>query len=495
MKSRRIERKNARKEKKMRRNLHSLRKSNKTPEDVVQDMTPAVEPKNHKMEAKDDIKKDRKVKPKANKRQLTLREKRDIEREEKEVKRLEKKLKLNRRKKNGKRVTTLPKSFKEDGLGYILELFDENNDNKFDKESDSESNAKDLDEVNDSDNFDNESDVDEEVEDEDMESEDMQSDDNLGEESEEESETEEKEKKTTNELKEDIYGFIRDGSGNIVKQSPDLKKPIDSSVSNQLLRQMRGALNRLTVNNVMTISSQIRQMFEQNSRHDVNEALFTCIKMGGHAIHSLVVIFDDLLKQMSTNETKRMDNLVLLIVNLYVCGLIDLSLIYEILMKFCDNFTEKCIELINLILKSVGFILRKDSAIKMKEFIVRVQNEAKNVDKNSLSGTRITFLLDSLMAIKNNNMTKFKGYGTEVDVKLIENTLKSTIKKSRVHSMSGSCEAILKSSHWYSFTQNFDAINLDKKQTNFNFNKTVDSQTNERLVKALRLNTPLRRDI
>ncbi|CAG2115532.1 unnamed protein product [Medioppia subpectinata] len=132
----------------------------------------------------------------------------------------------------------------------------------------------------------------------------------------------------------------------------------------------------------------------------------------------------------------------------------------------------------------------------MKELILRIQNEAKNVDKNSLSGNRITFLLDSLIAIKNNNMTKFKGYGIEVDVKLIENTLKSTVKKSRVNSISGSYEAILHSSHWYSFTQNFEAINSDKRQTNLmNANTSAGDDCNEQLMKTLRLNTPLRRSL
>ncbi|XP_054166291.1 nucleolar MIF4G domain-containing protein 1-like [Oppia nitens] len=573
MKSRRIDRKNARKEKKQKRHSHYLKKKYDININIsdnceqlsdVKTLTKNRQNNDKKEKEVKEMKTNLKVKNKeTNIPKMTFIQKKEIEKEEREIKRLEKKLKLNRRRKkkntNEKTVTSLPKSFKTEGLDYILEVIDsykqqESNDelDLNDKKSHKISNDNILsdesdisEESDDEDNEDEYSDNEEEEEDTDNDLVSNVSDDLISEiNSDNELQSEEiqvmtklkkkTKKKNDNELKEDIYGFLRDSKGNIIKPEKSVKKTIENScvsIDNQLMRQMRGALNRLTVNNVLTISSQIKDFYQQFSRHDVNEALVLCIKssiidleynssqkltteisilvsilyflsgdeVGGHVIHSLIVKFDELFHQINTNDTKIMDNLLLLISNLYLCGLIDSLLIYEIMMKLCDNFNEKCIELINQILKAIGFTLRKDNAIKMKELILQIQNLAKNVDKSSLSGHRIEFLLESLIAIKNNNMTKFRGYGTVVDLQLIENTLKSTIKKIRVNNIIGTYDAILQSSHWYSYTINFEStnsLNNNKKQTNFlDNNKSVSNELNDRLVRALRLNTPLRKTI
>jgi nucleolar MIF4G domain-containing protein 1 len=49
---------------------------------------------------------------------------------------------------------------------------------------------------------------------------------------------------------------------------------------------------------------------------------------------------------------------------------------YDILEKLGERFEEKEVELILLILRSVGFSLRKDNPMALKEFIVRLQQMA-----------------------------------------------------------------------------------------------------------------------
>jgi len=53
--------------------------------------------------------------------------------------------------------------------------------------------------------------------------------------------------------------------------------------------------------------------------------------------------------------------------------------LYQILQKLATKFTEKEIELILLILKTVGFQLRKDDPIALKELILNLQQKANNV--------------------------------------------------------------------------------------------------------------------
>lgn len=53
-------------------------------------------------------------------------------------------------------------------------------------------------------------------------------------------------------------------------------------------------------------------------------------------------------------------------------------LLYQILGKLAEKFTEKEIELILLILKTVGFQLRKDNPTAMKDLILSLQQKANN---------------------------------------------------------------------------------------------------------------------
>lgn len=49
------------------------------------------------------------------------------------------------------------------------------------------------------------------------------------------------------------------------------------------------------------------------------------------------------------------------------------DLMYDILEKLSEKFGEKEVELILLILRSVGFSLRKDEPLALKELILKLQ--------------------------------------------------------------------------------------------------------------------------
>lgn len=53
-------------------------------------------------------------------------------------------------------------------------------------------------------------------------------------------------------------------------------------------------------------------------------------------------------------------------------------LLFDILKKLGDTFTEKDIDLILLTLKTVGFVLRKDDPHSLKELIVTLQIKARD---------------------------------------------------------------------------------------------------------------------
>jgi nucleolar MIF4G domain-containing protein 1 len=53
---------------------------------------------------------------------------------------------------------------------------------------------------------------------------------------------------------------------------------------------------------------------------------------------------------------------------------------YDILEKLAESFGEKEVELILLVLRSVGFSLRKDDPLALKELILRLQQKAGEAD-------------------------------------------------------------------------------------------------------------------
>ena len=77
-------------------------------------------------------------------------------------------------------------------------------------------------------------------------------------------------------------------------------------------------------------------------------------------------------------EDKELDNLVLILCHMYTFQIFKHKLIYDILYKMIDNFNEKSVECILLILKSIGFVLRKDDPLLLKDMIIAVQKKANN---------------------------------------------------------------------------------------------------------------------
>lgn len=113
------------------------------------------------------------------------------------------------------------------------------------------------------------------------------------------------------------------------------------------------------------------------------------------------------------------------------------NLVYEILNKLAESLCEKSVECLLLALRSVGFALRKDNPVALKELILTLQNKTNeapadlknklvntiavinqhcqlyyynNVHFNAIHSARLMYMLDVLLAIKNNNVNKIPQY-------------------------------------------------------------------------------------
>lgn len=309
------------------------------------------------------------------------------ENEDKTIKQLEKRLKLNKRKSN-----TIPKSFVDDGLDYILDFCNEENRKhvvemeeqllKGETDKDLEEDIAMLLETNESSNEyeeDEEEDskkcktknikemeITDSVDDSGKEDEaDLLSDNN-----EDDIETDISQESSDNEnLWEDIYGRMRDKKGNIVNNVSSvthskLPEAIQDNNEKQcrLKKQLKGLLNRLAESNMHIIANQIDELYMSNSRNDMNTILSELImqaliapvitpdrliceymmlitilhanvgtEVGAHFLLTFVKKFDEMLKISQDVEDKRLDNLVLMLSHLYYFKVYSHQLLYQIL--------------------------------------------------------------------------------------------------------------------------------------------------------------------
>ncbi|KAJ8684428.1 hypothetical protein QAD02_020220 [Eretmocerus hayati] len=282
-----------------------------------------------------------------------------------------------------------------------------------------------------------------------------------------EAESQEPSKSNTEDCWEDIYGRKRDKDGNIVIEKQQkyvaparrLNTELDPKKNeklNSLRRQIKGLLNRLAESNMHSITSQLEELFMSNSRNDMNELLsqlmmesiilpvltaerlvmehMMCIailhanidtQVGAHFIMILAEKFDKLIQTSPHVENKEIDNLVLMICHLYNFKIFGSQLIYDILNKLVQDFSEKEIELILVVLKAAGFRLRKDDPLALKGLILNLQERAA---KTQSSNSRVQFMLQILLAIKNNNMNKIPQYD-QSHMDHLQKILKNLIRK------------------------------------------------------------------
>lgn len=59
------------------------------------------------------------------------------------------------------------------------------------------------------------------------------------------------------------------------------------------------------------------------------------------------------------------------------------KLLYKVLSKLSNKFDEKSVECILSVLKSVGFSLRKDDPLALKELITELQKQASSVSEET----------------------------------------------------------------------------------------------------------------
>ncbi|XP_011313367.1 nucleolar MIF4G domain-containing protein 1 isoform X2 [Fopius arisanus] len=467
---------------------------------------------------------------------------RDNEHEDRLIHQMEKKLKLNKRKSK-----TTPKSFTVDGLDYLLDFCnDENRQSAVEKQI--------LEDA--SDNFEEDLAMVIKNKGERFEISSEDDDDSCS------SEIGEEDEKVPNaspnapgegpspeddDIWEDIYGRKRDRSGQVVLTNTRYIPPaarqyqevsLQEKVKIQRLeKQLKGLINRLAENNLQTVANGIEQLYMSNSRNNMNQLLFKLMtesivspvttpdrlvaehmmlvailhanvgtEVGGHFILSLVKKFEEMrqdkgeitLSEGSQQvENKQMDNLLMMICHLYNFKLFAGILLYEILDKLVERFGEKEIELILGVLKTVGFALRKENPLSLKELIIKLQMKAAGSQGFRVS-SRVQFMLDIIMAIKNNNMSKIPQYDPS-HVEHLKKLLRTFLRKGSVITQFNiSLDDLLKVDErgkWWIIGSAWGGNTESRVKDEVNSEQVIYNQRILDLAKKQRMNTDVRKNI
>ncbi|GFY79365.1 nucleolar MIF4G domain-containing protein 1 [Trichonephila inaurata madagascariensis] len=514
-----------------------------------------------------------------------------IEEEDKIIKKFETLLKLKKRKRK-----KLPAAFKDDGLDYLLEAVDKKegeasilSDDDFGLEEDlaavkgkplkqnseikptkcpqakqrtltellrekegiissaEESNDENFDEEehcfnddeSDDENFDAEEDFDDEnfAGDSDLDS----NEDNKTENDKEENSVKHSKKPK---VWEDIYGRLRDESGNVIKNSeacksiytpPKLRKintdseDSKSEVCIKIKRQLKGLLNRLSESNLQNICGQIETMYMKYSRNDMNETLFSLMsellftasltpprlimeqamlivllhanigsEIGAYFLQNIVQKLGTLFKDSNNyGEGKECNNLLIFLSHLYNFKVTHSKLMFDIFHILAESFSSKDIELIQLILKHIGFVLRKDDPLKLKSLIFSIQAKASSFN-NDENDSRVKFMLETLTAIRNNNMYKIPDY----DPSIIEHSkkfLRGVIRKGcSIQELSISYDDLLKAEErgrWWIVGSAWIDTNDNTSKNSQSVKGNEFSEKIMELARKQHMNTDIRRSI
>lgn len=122
-------------------------------------------------------------------------------------------------------------------------------------------------------------------------------------------------------------------------------------------------------------------------------------QVGAHFLETVVRKFDKVYR--SSCEGKECENLIAIVAHLYNFQVVHSVLIVDILKLLVGTFTEKDIELVLFMLKNVGFSLRKDDALALKELISEAQRKASELGSKFKDQTRVGKKLVYLLYIEN----------------------------------------------------------------------------------------------
>ncbi|TPX33906.1 hypothetical protein SmJEL517_g03290 [Synchytrium microbalum] len=236
---------------------------------------------------------------------------------------------------------------------------------------------------------------------------------------------------------------------------PHLRQQPKGEQYERLRKQLQGLINRLSDSNLESIFMGVESCFQNYPRHDVTEILTTLLiasvaekihlldsfvcnyaalisaiyslvggDIGAQMLQSTVELF---LKARSTNSlddataSRQASNLAALLAFLYNFQVVACVLIYDLVRECIAGLSETDVEVLLKLLRLSGSQLRSDDPQSLKDIVAAVQSEAS---KRDMTSSRLKFLVESILDLKNNRKRKTGGGNVDVLVEQQERVKK-----------------------------------------------------------------------
>jgi len=280
---------------------------------------------------------------------------------------------------------------------------------------------------------------------------------------------------------QETEGSGEDGNGTAVADAPSKADP---ETILQIKRSLNNSLNRLSENTIESVSKSLSSLYSQHPFHDINDCFWenmrlACVPphavmsgliplyvaamsgvhwLGGDGIQlggcfiewSVRELHESLVKarqpsdlqDMNAKMNKEGSNYLLIVCYLYNYGVVHCTLIYGLVRDLVASFKEVDIEALLLILSHCGQQLRSDDPSALKEIVIMVKDQAqKPRDDDQADSSRINFMLDTVMSLKNNKPGKQQAVIREktIQLKKVVGRIKTAAPSSLKGKKSGSC--------------------------------------------------------
>ena len=214
----------------------------------------------------------------------------------------------------------------------------------------------------------------------------------------------------------------------------------DAELAARIRRQTQGLLNRMTESNLLTIMGEIEKLYREYPRQHVTSSLVDLLLIqvceptslpdtlliltagfataaymvigtdfGGQLIQDVVERFERHYEEAKTAALERPDvpkhtsNLITFISELYTFQLIGPNLIFDYIRMLLENLSELNAELLLRIVRMCGPTLRQDDPMALKDIVSLIPPAVAKAGEKNLT-VRTKFMIDTITDLKNNKL-------------------------------------------------------------------------------------------
>lgn len=244
--------------------------------------------------------------------------------------------------------------------------------------------------------------------------------------------------------------YVAPTTGQVVAKyvPPSLRKAsnAEGEARTRLRKQVQGLVNRLTDANILSIIQSVEELYQNNPRGDVTEALTDTVlaqlwkteslpdqffaltggfcaatykiigaSFGSHLIRRVVNDFNEeynKAKDIHGDDVaipKEASNLLALLSQLYVFDVVSCRIIFDLMERFLNNLTEINVELLLRICKMAGRLLRRDDSQSLKHVSSVLGKAVAKIGYSNVSA-RTKFMIETIDDLKS---SKPKAKGTD----------------------------------------------------------------------------------